>query len=181
MLKKLLTHYADLLNEFLKQTYRHPEGMATVGRIGSTTGVTPNKLVISLLNVEREAAVGSAPVTRKSGNGAYTRTYSPLLLSVNVVLASVFEESRYDFSLSVLSDTLRFVQTCPKFRLDGMDFSVEILGISMQDFNNVWTLLGGQCYPSVLCQIRYLSVDGGEIAASGNTVNSPDVNVNGGN
>ena len=90
MLKKLLTHYADLLNEFLKQTYRHPEGMATVGRIGSTTGVTPNKLVISLLNVEREAAVGSAPVTRKSGNGAYTRTYSPLLLSVNVVLASVF-------------------------------------------------------------------------------------------
>ena len=181
MLEKLLTHYADLLNEFLKQTYKHPEGIAAVGRIGGTTDAIPNKLVISLLNVEREAAGGSAPSTYRSDGGSYTRTYSPLLLNLNVILASVFEETRYDFSLSVLSDALRFVQACPKFKLDGMDFTVEILGISMQDFNNVWTLLGGQCYPSVLCRIRYLHVDGGVIASSGKTFNNPDVNVNGGN
>ncbi|MEO4796856.1 hypothetical protein ABHZ39_14915 [Bacteroides uniformis] len=30
--------------------------------------------------------------------------------------------------------------------------------------NNVWTLLGGQYYPSVVCKIRRLSIDGGSIA-----------------
>ncbi len=179
MLEKLLAHYADLLNEFLKRKYKNPEGIATVGRIGGSTDVIPGKLVISLLNIERESSVGAAPSAYRVNGGAYSMVYSPLLLNLNIVLASVFEENRYDFSLSVLSDALRFIQACPKFTVDGVDYTVEIVNISMQDFNNVWTLLGGQCYPSVLCKIRYLSVDAGEISASGKTVDHPNVTLNG--
>lgn len=178
MLEKLLAHYAELLNEYLRRIYKNPEGIATVGQIGGSTDAIPNKLVISLLNIEREAAGGTAPNVYRNDAGSYSRTLSPLLLNLNVVLASVFEENRYAFSLSVLSDALRYIQAAPKFSVEGRDYTIEIVNISMQDFNNVWTLLGGKCYPSLLCKIRYLYVDAGEIAASGKTVDHPNVKLN---
>lgn len=101
----------------------------------------------------------------------------PLLLNLNVMLAAVFDERRYAEALSVLSDTLRFIQSTPKFTVDGTDYTVEIVSLTAQDLNNVWTLLGGQYYPSVVCKIRRLTIDAEEISTSGKTVDKPIVEM----
>ena len=56
MIRKILTYYAERLEEYLSRTHRRPEGLATVGMIGNSTEERPNKMVVSLLNVERETA-----------------------------------------------------------------------------------------------------------------------------
>ena len=120
-------------------------------------------MVVSLLNVERETSGSiSAPVQR-TGDGRYARM-PPLLLNLNIMLAAVFDGRQYAESLSLLSDTIRFIQSVPKFTVEGADYTIEVVNISTQDMNNVWTLLGGQYYPSVVCKIRRLSIDGGSIA-----------------
>ena len=81
MIRKILTYYAERLEEYLSRTHRRPEGLATVGMIGNSTEERPNKMVVSLLNVERETA------------GA--RLQPPLLLNLNVMLAAVFDERQY--------------------------------------------------------------------------------------
>ena len=68
MIRKILTYYAERLEEYLSRTHRRPEGLATVGMIGNSAEERPNKMVVSLLNVERETAGGitapcSAPPT----------------------------------------------------------------------------------------------------------------------
>ena len=73
MIRKILTYYAERLEEYLSRFHRRPEGLATVGMIGNSTEERPNKMVVSLLNVERE----------------------PLLLNLNVMLAAVFDERQY--------------------------------------------------------------------------------------
>ena len=120
-------------------------------------------MVVSLLNVERETSGSSSAPVQRTGDGRYARM-PPLLLNLNIMLAAVFDGRQYAESLSLLSDTMRFIQSVPKFTVEGADYTIEVVNISTQDMNNVWTLLGGQYYPSVVCKIRRLSIDGGSIA-----------------
>ena len=61
MIRKILTTYAARLDEYLARSHRQPEGVAEDGLIGSAGEQCPNKLVVSLVNLEREA----------SGDGGY--------------------------------------------------------------------------------------------------------------
>ena len=36
MIRKILTYYAERLEEYLSRTHRRPEGLATVGMIGNS-------------------------------------------------------------------------------------------------------------------------------------------------
>lgn len=176
MIQKILTYYAEQLDEYLSVYHHRPEGMATVGQIGGSAEERPNKMVVSLLNVERETSGGiSAPVQR-TGEG-YVRLQPPLQLNLNVMLAAVFDERQYAASLSVLTDTLRFIQSTPRFTVEGTDYTIEIVSLSPQDLNNVWTLLGGQYHPSVVCKIRRLTLDAGEIGTGGKTADKPVVEM----
>lgn len=101
----------------------------------------------------------------------------PLLLNLNVMLAAVFDERQYAESLSMLTDTLRFIQSVQKFEVDGTGYTIEIVNLTTQDQNNMWTLLGGQYYPSVVCKIRRLCIDGSRIATGGKTADRPVVEL----
>ena len=176
MIRKILTTYTTLLEEYLSRFHNRPEGLATVGQIGNGTEEKPCKMVVSLLNVERETTGGiSAPVQRTEEG--YARMHPPLLLNLNVMLAAVFDERQYAESLSLLADTLRFIQSVPRFEADGAWYTIEIVNLTLQDLNNMWTLLGGQYYPSVVCKIRRLCIDGGQAAAGGITADRPVVEM----
>ena len=93
------------------------------------------------------------------------------------MLAAVYDERRYAGSLSVLSDTLKFIQSVPKFEVEGTTYTVEIVTLSPQDLNNVWTLLGGQYYPSVVCKLRRLVIDAEEITSGGSVAKGPVIEM----
>lgn len=176
MIKRILTYYAERLDEYLSRLHHQPEGLAETGFVGNSSEERPNKMVVSLFSIERETSGGiSAPVQRTAEG--YTRTSPPLLLNLNVVIAAVYDERRYGESLSVLSDTLRFIQSTPRFAVDGTDYTIEVVTLSTQDQNNVWTLLGGQYYPSVVCKIRRLAIDAEEITSGGNIAKGPVIDM----
>lgn len=177
MIKRILTYYAERLDEYLSRFHHHPEGLAAVGMIGNTTEERPNKMVVGLLNVERETSGGISAPIQHTGSGGYIRMQPPLLLNLNIMLAAVFDGRQYAESLSLLSDTMRFIQSVPRFTVEGTDYTIEVVNISTQDMNNVWTLLGGQYYPSVVCKIRRLSIDGDSIASGGRTADKPVVEM----
>lgn len=176
MIKTILTYYASQLEEYLMRFHHQPEGLATVGFIGNGSEERPNKMVVSLLNVERETTGGISVPVQRTPEG-YTRMSPPLLLNLNVMLAAVYDERQYAESLSVLSDTLKFIQSAPRFEVDGVGYTIEIVNISTQDINNVWTLLGGQYYPSVVCKIRRLTIDADEITFGGKLSKNPSVTL----
>lgn len=176
MINKLLTYYAAHLDEYLSRLHQQPEGMAEVGFIGSSMKEKPCKMIISLLSLERETAGGVSAPPQRSTNG-YIRTNPPLLMNLNLMLAAVYDEKRYVESLSVLSDTLRFIQSVTKIELDGVTYTLEIVTLSTQELNNIWGTLGGQYYPSVICKLRRLVIDEKEVSGSGETIKRPDVKL----
>lgn len=143
MIRKILTTYATLLEEYLSRFHNQPEGLARVGQIGNITEEKPNKMVVCLFSVERETTGGIAAPVQRTEEG-YARMQPPLLLNLNVMLAAVFGERQYAESLSMLTDTLRFIQSVQQFEVDGTGYTIEIVNLTTQDLNNMWTLLGGQ-------------------------------------
>ncbi len=65
MIKRILTSYAARLDEYLRREFARPEGVAEVGFLGNRTGEPPGQLIVSLINIEREAARGYASGMRK--------------------------------------------------------------------------------------------------------------------
>ncbi|WP_075557513.1 Pvc16 family protein [Parabacteroides timonensis] len=165
MIRMVLTHFAARLDEYLRRKFPQPEGVTEVGFIGNGSEERPCKLIISLVNIEREAAGGISAGIRRSGS-EYERSYPPLLLNLDLMLAAVYDEKRYTESLSVLSETLTFMQSHPYFDLNGQMYTIEIVTLSAQDINNIWTTLGGQYYPSVMCKLRRLMIDAGYTSGS---------------
>ena len=81
MIRKILTYYAERLEEYLSRTHRQPEGIATVGLIGTASEETPNKLMVSLVNLEKEASGDGVYMQRTSGG--YAGRLAPLMLNMN--------------------------------------------------------------------------------------------------
>ena len=115
MIRKILTTYAARLDEYLARSHRQPEGVAEVGLIGSAGEQCPNKLVVSLVNLEREAS-GDGGYMQRAATG-YAGRRQPLLLNMHIMMAAVYEDKRYAEALSVLSDALTFIQSLPWFEV----------------------------------------------------------------
>lgn len=173
MIQKILTYYAARLDEYLSRTRRQPEGLAAVGLIGSSSEETPNKVVISLVNLEKEAS-GDMSYMQRSGSGFVGRS-APLMMNMHVMLAAVYDSKRYAEALSVLSGTLAFIQSVPSFEADGHRYTVEVVPMSTMDLHNIWTTMGGQYYPSVICKVRGLTVDSSAIVSGSSAASQPEV------
>lgn len=163
MIRSILTYYAERLDEYLSRTHRQPEGLATVGLIGSAGEECPDKMVVSLVNLEREAA-GDPTYMQRCGE-RFVGMGAPLLLNLHIMLAAVYASKRYAESLSVLSDTLAFIRSMPRFELGTESYTVEVVPMSTTDLHNIWTTMGGQYYPSVICKLRGVSIGSRQIVS----------------
>lgn len=92
MIKKILTYCAEQLNSYLGRYYHRPQGLAEVGHIGQRTGEIPNKVIVSLVNVERETAGGISNNVQTYG-GSFTSSSAPFLLNLKVMFAAVLRKS----------------------------------------------------------------------------------------
>lgn len=175
MIKTILTYYASQLEEYLMRFYHQPEGLVCVGLIGADASENSNKMVVSVVNLEREAS-GDAMYMQRS-TGGFTGSVPPLMLNLHIILAAVYDEKRYAESLSVLSTTLAFIRSTPKFQVEGRSYTMEIVPMSTMDLHNIWTTMGGQYYPSVICKLRGLTIDPSEIVSSGSMAGETSVNM----
>lgn len=173
MINKILTTYASRLEEYLSAFHHQPEGLATVGPIGNSTSERPDKMVICLLNVERETN-GNGSYMQRAATG-YAGRRQPLLLNMHIMMAAVYEDKRYAEALSVLSDALAFVQLLPRFEVGKESYTLELVPMSTTDLHNIWTTMGGQYYPSFICKVRGLTVDSAEIMSGSSMAGTTDV------
>jgi hypothetical protein len=171
MIDKTFAFLLDELNVFLKTRYPSAEPHAVLSCLLNQDGSVPpgidNKLVLSLVNVERETAAPSSTMQPRGGGG-YARVNPALNLNLYVLVAASFGNN-YGEALKFLSATLAFfqskpvftAQTAPKFPKELEKLSFEMVSLDFQALNNLWSNLGGRYLPSVLYKARMLTVQDG--------------------
>jgi hypothetical protein len=186
MIDTTLVFLRDQLNGYLAQRYSSREPLVVVASLSSLDGTVPtgidNRVVLTLANVEREGAAGSAPQLRP-GNGGFARLAPPLHLNLYILVSAWFP-GNYVEALKLLSAVVGYFQGKPAFASGLAGFprglerlTMEIVNLDPQGLNNLWAGLGGRYLPSVLYKARMLTVQEGWVLEQVPAVTSTDADA----
>lgn len=179
MLNTIFTELTERLNEYLNAFYDIPEEIVSLGMPAGAGEETTNNLQVFLLNLERETSMGIGPAYQANTGNRYGRYLPAWNLNLYFTVAAIFEDKRYADSLKLLSKALAFLQQNSTFRTsDGNSYTIEPVTLSIQELTNVWSILGGRYYPSVVCKVRMLTIDGKEIKGTAEKITRPDLQLN---
>ena len=196
MLDLTLKFLADELNQYLALQPGLIIGdmslvMAAASRIldgdANNTNVDTsltNRAIISLVNVE-EDRIGRQ-------QEAFTRTVSGVVyanppVKLNLYVLFVMNLKSHEQALRWLSCIIRFFQHQPVFTPLShpalnpaiQQLNVEMVSLSFEQANQLWSTLGGKYLPSVLYKIRQVTVDEGATIADGGYIRSVTINDRG--
>ncbi|MEQ9126615.1 MAG: DUF4255 domain-containing protein [Alphaproteobacteria bacterium] len=128
---------------------------------------------ITLVNVEEETALRNLPHTERVGGISQRREPA---VHLNLYLLFAFEFQTYAASLLRLSQTIELFQSKRSFsreneratnpfptNLDRLNF--EIYNLNLEALNNLWGVMGGAYYPSLLYKMRIMQVRAAETTA----------------
>jgi hypothetical protein len=145
MIDKALSFIVNELNVSLGTRFENSGPHAVLSSLtnqdGSAPLVTENKLVLSLVNIERETSADRA-------------LHLNLYLQVSSNFATDYLES-----LHFLSAALEFFLERPVFGVPALpsgikSLSVEMVNLTTQDLQNLWSISGSQYLPSALYKLR---------------------------
>lgn len=152
---------------------------------GTVLPAIDNKVVLTLVNVERETVVALSNFTPSSGSG-YVRSSPPLYLNLYVLVSASFA-SHYTTALQLLSKVLGFFQIKPNFDAQNAPefppqlskLSVELVNLNLTELSTLWSTLGMDYMPSMLYKVRMLTIQDGWISEPVPQVSAPDASING--
>jgi hypothetical protein len=174
MLSKILSILTAQLDDYLRRAFRLNESIVILQPPAANSAqlAAGNKLYLFLANIERETAGGIA-FNRQTASGTHFHSgMPPWQLNVYVMLAAVFNEKQYEEALILLSATAAFLQANNQFPLPGTDtqINIEPVNLSFSELSNLWSIYGSQYYPSLLCKLRNVLIDSGEIRQIGQLI-----------
>lgn len=184
MIAAAIDHLRNRLNQFLRQSSDHGEDIAVLSHIveqdGTVAQAGTNKLLLFLVNIEKETAAQRVP---GSGSAAFDRAVlgsGPLFLNLYLMVAANFAD--YAESLKVISRAIEFFQRTPVFTPQNSPemppglsrLALDIENLSVQDLSALWGALSGHYLPSVLYKVRMVVLDPNDVRAVVPVVRQPE-------
>lgn len=164
------------LNDYLKIRFRLTEDIVFISPIKDPSKSFPNRVGITIVGVERETAGGVSFQRRVVSESVSAQSVPAWQISLNVLISVIFQEKQYEESLRLFSAVIAFIQKNNMVRSANEDihFSLEVMNMTMHELSNLWSICGENYYPSVVCKIRLLAVDAGEIVDLSYLVSKPE-------
>lgn len=178
MIDVALNTIADRLNQYLRKEFDLNEDVVVISNIfepnGSVVSHIDNKIVVFLVNIEKEVTAMQRREPAYLGGHRTPATHPPLHLNLYLMFASCFGGKNYPEALKFISNTIAFFQRRPIFDHQNspeLDPRIEKLILDMEslplkELGSVWGMLGGKYVPSVLYKMRLLTIDSGDVTAA---------------
>lgn len=171
MIDLALTAIAGQLNQALRGAFHVTEDVVVLGNIleqdGQVATRVDNKIVVSLVNIERDTVSHAAARPAAAGPGRMPITPAPVFLTLSVMFAANFASGNYAEALKFISGTIGFFQSRPLMdrhntpeldpRIERLVLDIANLGIA--ELSNLWSVLSGKYVPSVLYRVRMVAID----------------------
>lgn len=176
MIDLALGAIAAQLNQALRRGFALREDLVVLANLheqdGSVALQVDNRIVVSLVNIERDAVAQRDP--RPAGSGLRgVLSPGPVFLNLYVLFAAHFGAANYAEALKMIAGTIGHFQARPVLdhqntpeldpRIDRL--ALDIANLSITELSQLWSILSGKYLPSVLYRVRLVAVD--QQAASG--------------
>jgi hypothetical protein len=188
MINKALQFTCDSLDQFLKNRFSLDERKVIlnnlIGSDGSIPTVNQNKVVISLINVEKETTKAFNVRNHQLSNGSYVNVNPAERFNLDILVSANFDD--YSETLKFLNAVILFFQVntaltvnsssaIPK-GLDKLEYDIEKL--TYQEMHSLWTAMGAKYQPSVIYKMRLLTIQGFEAEGYIASVSAIDIQMN---
>jgi hypothetical protein len=172
MINKALQFTNDVLNQFLTNRFGLDERKVVLNNLIESNGSVPqinnNKVVISLINIEKETNKPFYVRNQKLENGNYSAVNPAERYNLDLLISSNFDD--YTETLKFLNAVILFFQvnasidaasfsTIPA-ELDKLEFEIE--KITYHQMQSLWTAMGAKYQPSVIYKMRLVTIQGNE-------------------
>jgi hypothetical protein len=166
MLSKILISLTQQMNDYLKLHFRLKEDIAFLSPPKDNTNAFPsNRISLFIINIEKENAGGLNFNQQSISDSGSRKTAPSWNVNIYLLISAVFLEKQYKESLQIMSGVLSFIQRNNLFSIPGRNSSIAIepVTLSFHELSNIWSIFGGSYYPSILCKLRAITIDEGEI------------------
>lgn len=177
MINSAILHITNYLNQYLKRTFDLNEDIVALSNIveqdGSVATNVTNKLVVFLVNIEKDSTACTLPKMGMMPSDKAVMGYPPVHLNLYLMFAAHFSGNNYSEALKFLSHTVSFFQRNPVFdhqntpdldrRIDQLALDIE--NLDAKDLSSLWSILSGKYLPSILYKVRMLSFAADDIKA----------------
>lgn len=189
MIGAAIGHIASQLNQSLRRTFRVGEDLVLVSNLtepdGSLVSQAANKLVLFLVNIEKDSVPYPQSALGRNGLGRMALSNDPVHLNLMLMFAATFSGSNYPEALKFISHTIAFFQSHPVLdhqnspeldpRIDRLVLDIENLNTS--DLSNLWSILRGTYMPSILYRMRMVTIDSHQLTGQLPYVTRPQTGV----
>jgi len=171
MLHHAIGHITRLLNGYLKGVFDLPQDVAVMSGIldqdGSLETQIHNKLVVSLVNIEKEQAPAAFIRHSSKETGLTSIGFSPIHLNAYVLVSAYYPGSNYSEALKFISYAALFFQGNPIFTHENspdLDVNIEkivmdIENLNLRDLSSLWSVISGRYLPSIVYKMRIITLD----------------------
>ncbi|MFZ6658092.1 DUF4255 domain-containing protein [Undibacterium sp. TJN19] len=171
MINAAISHLASQLNQHFRNNNHSVEDLVVVSNLveldGSVAPNASNKLVLMLVNIEKDTLPYRTGNTQRGNDERLLVHSTPLYLNLYLMMAANFGGGNYAEALKTISNAVNFFQKQAVFdqhNSPGLDTRIEKLildieNLKIPDLNNLWSLLGGRYLPSVFYKVRMVTTD----------------------
>jgi hypothetical protein len=162
MIHQVLPIVVGELNDFFQHRFDSAEDKVVMANIVNQDGTIAiegeNKVVVSLINVERDGS------NQMAGNGGPN---PPVHINLYVLFGAYFNNNNYIEYLIFFSGFIGFFQgkntfnhhNTPMYPSEASQIRMEIVNIDFRELSNLWASLGAKYIPSVIYRMRTLNMD----------------------
>ena len=131
---------------------------------GRVSDSARNKIVMTLIGLQSDKMVGTAPGLSPVAGDQFAILAPPLHINAFVLFVANFSERNYPTGLGMLSRTIAFFQQNPVFthdRLPGLareidKIAIDFISLDLTQTNHLMGMLGVKYLPSALYKLRTL-------------------------
>lgn len=179
MIYEVLQTLTDNLNVYFRTKLKIQEDKAELSAIVNQDGTialqSENKVLVSLLNIERE------PFSANSGNIGRQK----LSLNIIVIFCCHFSNSNYSEAIRFLDLIISYFEE--NYTLEAQNIydsnnkiKIEIETFNLEKVHNIWSTIGAKYLPSVVYKLRMIVVDSNSISNFAPAVQkAPEISNNG--
>lgn len=163
MIEKSLSFIKEQLNTYLKAQFSTEDDWVILAPVSELDADNNKKVAISLINLERDAAVSRMGLNPRS-SPQFVQSTPPLMLNLYFLASVASDANGYVDALKLLDATMQFFHTFPLFtsqnapELDASieKLTIELVDLSFSESSQLWMGVGVKARPSVIYKARLI-------------------------
>lgn len=167
------------LNDYLRVSFGLSHDIAHLAPASREQGAeASNRVCVSIVGFERDNT-GGIRFEKQVSDTRHLSRAPKWQISLHVLFAVVFKEKQYGESVQVFAALLAFLQRNTLIHVADTNkkYAVEPINLSYADQASLWGMLDTPYSPSLLCQLRLLAVEDGEVRGISTAVSGQDAQV----